>query len=271
MNGFSLSPAVHSSSIALRSPDTALALIMPNAEFYAWNLGRRQQIYAHATATVAACALSQPWLCGFGVITTVIETVFLIYETARYSQHRAGDKRDLHSLIDGPIERDDLIEGKKVILKTVDVNDPLSKSDAFSLVGRDLEESHIYITVDVIDDITGKVEHAFADFNPATNETIASAPAAGGLGRVGDGHLTRRQANAEDYTVHYQSYNMDSAAADFFPMRSDTAQKLAGEIWDWGREQNLGGKCAALVRQGQQLNNGYFSIRTGPFTAHRDC
>jgi hypothetical protein len=106
---------------------------------------------------------------------------------------------------------------------------------------------------------------------PTTNETIASVPANGGLGRVGNGHLTRRQSNPDDYTIHYQSYNLNSDAADFFPMQRDTASKLVDEIWDWGREQDVGGKCAGLVRQGQQLNNGYFSIKTGPFTAHRDC
>jgi hypothetical protein len=71
----------------------------------------------------------------------------LIFETVRYTQHRANQKRSLQDIIDGPIEMNDLIEGKKITMKTIDINDPLSMSDAFSLVGRDLEESHIYITV----------------------------------------------------------------------------------------------------------------------------
>jgi hypothetical protein len=49
---------------------------MRDAEFYAWNLGRRQQIYQHAAAAVAGCAVLSWAICGFGGLVIAIETAF---------------------------------------------------------------------------------------------------------------------------------------------------------------------------------------------------
>lgn len=238
------------------------------ADFYSWFNGRRQQVYAHAGVALAGCATGIWLVCGFGAVFTVIETGFLIFEAHRYTAHRAGKR----NLIDEPVELKGYHEGKTVHVRGIDMAHELSRRDMSALMGRGIdEETHEYYQVDYVDEVTGEVDSVVADLDLLTNTTITSAPAdSSKFGNVGTGHLAKRQS-ASDYTVHYQSMSMSERARDLFPITSDQATNLADEIWNWGYEQNVGGHCAALLADGERLNSGYFSIRTGGFVAHRDC
>ncbi|KAL2214253.1 hypothetical protein CC79DRAFT_1375741 [Sarocladium strictum] len=276
-NGFSLARA---DGVAVRqvrrgwSGTSDLSTRQNQAEFYAWFHTRRQAVYTHVAATVAACSILNWVACGFGILITTVETAFLAWEVHKYTAHRAGNnKRSLaEELLDGPIDFSDYIEGKTVRVHGINMADDLSRRDSFALMGRDIDEdSHLYMQMDYIDDLTGEVESVLADLDLDTNMTIASAPAdKSKFGKIGSGDLARRQ-QASDYTIHYQSMSMSERAQDLFPISREQADHLANDIWVWGAEQNIGGHCAALLADGDRLNSGYFSIRTGGFTAHRDC
>ncbi len=256
------------------SSSTTLATRQQDATYYAWFHARRQAVYTHAIATVAACTLFNWALCGFGVLVTAVETAFLAFEVHRYTAHRVPPTTSPVSMpmLDEPINFSGYVEGKTVRARSINVADELSRRDAVALMGRDIEvDSHVYYQLDYIDDVTGEIESVLADLDLATNTTIASAPAdKSKFGDIGTGHLSRRQ-EASDYTIHYQSMDMSERAQDLFPISREQAEHLANDIWVWGAEQNIGGHCAALLADGERLNSGYFSIRQGGFVAHRDC
>jgi len=250
-----------------------------------WEQAARDRVYKFYFSAVAACVgeaaagIGGLVLCGLGFVPALIETGFIIGASFTHYRSQQGGSLPVRSLLDAdhlfPVDQPLVMSGydatRTIRVRRLDISSPVARSDAERLTSRDLPSHHLFLDVEYLDKDTGEVsEHVFADLDPDTGDVVTSAPVeAGDYGRVGDGLLSKRQ---ESPTAHFWAYNIDTSInSHLFPMTRDTSEHLAGSLWDWQRDNDIGGHCANLIAGGARVANGYFAIKTGPFTFHRDC
>lgn len=252
--------------LSIREPG-AIAVRMPEQRFFDWGFSRGPVVFAAISGIVLECFAEEvtrqtKQLCGLSAIAAITSALFAVWELRAMGQRPVGGRLTIEAsenpyykafgMLEDTTAIDNIIEGKHTTFSKI--------------LGNHVEEyTHIQLLVEIQDVSSGDVQSSVVDFDTATNRTLISAQAP--LGNAGS--KSKRQS-PQDFTAYYSYDQLDQFADDFFPIREETADRLAELVWDEMHDTESGGLCGALAIPNfdgivQPVNRGYWALISGAF------